>query len=86
MSKRIALDIILFLGTFIAPPWLVILLATIGLLSFENFYEILPIGFIIDALYGVPTPPLLIPIFYTTISSCLFIVMIFSRKHLRFYR
>jgi len=85
MRKRIVIDIVLLIGAFIAPPWLVLTFALIGLLSFGNFYEIFAVGFIIDVLYGIKTPFLFIPIFYTAISGCLFIASVFLRKHLRFY-
>ena len=85
MSRRIFLDIILTLGAFTAPPWLMLLVALIGLFSFENFYEILAVGFIVDGLYGIKTSIIFIPVFYTFISGGMFIAVIFLRKHLRFY-
>lgn len=85
MRRRILLDTILMLGAFIAPPWLTLVVALIGLFSFENFYEILAVGFIVDGLYGIKTPVMFIPVFYTIISGCMFVAVIFLRKHLRFY-
>ena len=85
MRRRILLDIILILGSFIAPPWLALLISLVGLFSFENFYEIFAVGFIIDGLYGIGTSTLFIPTLYTVISGCMFIAVIFLRKHLRFY-
>ena len=46
MRKRIVIDIVLLIGAFIAPPWLVLTFALIGLLSFGNFYEIFAVGFV----------------------------------------
>lgn len=85
MLKRIALDIILTIGAFFAPPWLVLLVALVGLFSFENFYEIFAVGFILDVLYGVETTFLFMPVFYAIISGLLFVASLFLRKHLRFY-
>lgn len=85
MRWRIILDIILILGAFIAPPWLTLLISLIGLFSFGNFYEIFVVGFIVDGLYGIATPTMFIPALYTVISGCVFIAIIFLRKHLRFY-
>ena len=85
MHKRILLDIILILGAFAAPPWLALSIALVGLFSFEKFYEVFAVGFIVDGLYGIETPLLFVPVFYTTISGCLFVAALFLRKHLRFY-
>ncbi len=84
LVKRLVVDIILFLGTFVAPLWLLILLAILCLFVFENFYEIIIIGIIIDSLYGLPTEFLPIPIIYTLSTSLLFIARAFLKKHLKF--
>ena len=53
MTKRIILDIALFLSIFLAPFWLTLLFAIALLFVFDDFYEILPIFFLIDLLYPV---------------------------------
>ena len=83
--KRIALDVLLLLAAFIAPPWFAFGIATIGLFAFESFYEIFAVGFIIDVLYGIRTPYLVIPLLYVIFSGILFMITVFLKKHLRFY-
>ncbi len=85
MRKRVFLDIVLFIGAFIAPPWLALLVALFGLFLFENFYEIFAVGLIVDGLYGTKTLVLFIPLLYTVFSGLLFVATAFLRKHLRFY-
>ncbi len=52
MTRRIILDILLFLSIFILPFWLTVILALICLFLFDSFYEILPVFLFIDLLYG----------------------------------
>ena len=51
---RIVLDIILFLGVFIFPFWLMLILAFVGLLYFRNFYEFIAVFVVLDFLYAAP--------------------------------
>ncbi len=51
MAKRIILDIAIFLSIFLAPFWFTVLFAIALLFVFDDFYEILPIFFLIDLLY-----------------------------------
>ena len=53
MALRIISDIALLLSIFLAPFWLTVLFAIALLFVFDNFYEILPIFFLIDLLYPV---------------------------------
>lgn len=85
MRRRVILDAVLIIGAITAPPWLTIAIALVGLFTFEKFYEIVAVGFIIDGLYGMKTPLLFVPLFYTIVSGCLLIASVFLRKHLRFY-
>ncbi|MDO8590389.1 MAG: hypothetical protein Q7R65_00220, partial [bacterium] len=84
MRTRIVLDIMLVLAVFALPLWLVCPAAIIFLFLFENFYEIIIVGIIIDSLYGVPLRFFPIPVIYTASASFLFIARSFLKKHLRF--
>ncbi len=50
--KRLFFGIFLIISTFILPWWLAILLGIIGLFYFNNLYEIIVVGLLIDVLYG----------------------------------
>lgn len=85
MRIRITLDILLFLGVFIAPLWLVVIIAVICLFIFESFYEIIFLGIIADGLFGLPIRFIAIPAVYTISASVLFIARSLLKKHLKFY-
>jgi len=85
MRTRVILDIFLFLGVFIAPLWLVAIVALICLFVFESFYEIIFLGIIADGLFGLPTRFIAIPAVYTISASVLFIARSLLKKHLKFY-
>ncbi len=84
LTGRVFLDTILLLGIFVAPLWLVFLGAIVCLFRFENFYEIVLIGVIIDSVYGLPTSFFSVPIIYTLFASTLFIIRQVLKKHLVF--
>jgi len=84
MIKRACLDVVLLIGSFVAPLWLVLPAAIVCMFVFENFYEIIVLGIIIDALYGLPSRFFPFPIIYTISISVLFVARIFLKKHLRF--
>ena len=86
MPARIILDVILCIGLFLVPPWLLFLVAILGLFYFGNFYEILLLGIAIDVFYGVPLYFMPIPVLYSLLSGLLFIaIVVILRKHLKFY-
>ncbi|GEM_PF-6678974 len=84
MRTRIVVDILLFLGVFVLPLWLICPAAIICLFLFENFYEIIIVAIFIDGLYGMPTRFLSIPAIFTLSASIIFIARSFLKKHLRF--
>jgi hypothetical protein len=50
--KRVLFGIFLILLTFISPWWIPFLFSILGLFYFENLYEVILVGLIIDTLYG----------------------------------
>lgn len=54
MYKRIIFDIVLFLSLFITPWWASFAIAFAGIFFFNDFYEIIALGFIMDIVYGTP--------------------------------
>jgi hypothetical protein len=84
MITRVILDTLLFLGVFVAPLWLVAIGAIVCLFLFENFYEIIILGIIMDGLYGLSVRFSVIPAIYTVFATVLFIMRNFLKKHLSF--
>ncbi len=86
MTKRIIIDILLFLSVFFWGPVLPMIGALFFVYYFESFYEIMFVGLIIDILYGSPLMHLggfsSIMMF---IAVILFISSIFIKKRLKFY-
>jgi hypothetical protein len=52
MKKRITFGAALIISAFILPWWFSFIAALIGAFYFENLYEIIFVGLIIDSLYG----------------------------------
>lgn len=52
MLNRIIFGIILIISAFVLQWWLSFILAILGLLYFDNLYEAIIVGIIIDSLYG----------------------------------
>lgn len=50
--KRIFISLIFLISSFILPWWLVIILGLILAFYFNNFYEFIIAGLILDSLYG----------------------------------
>lgn len=50
--KRIILSLVFLLFAFILPWWLVIIFGLILVFYFNNFYEFILAGLILDSLYG----------------------------------
>lgn len=50
--KRIIYSIILILSAFLLNWWIVSILAIVGLFYFDNYFEAVIAGLIIDSLYG----------------------------------
>jgi len=50
--KRIACSLVFLFLVFILPWWLVIILGLVLVFYFNNFYEFIVAGLILDSLYG----------------------------------
>jgi hypothetical protein len=50
--KRVIFGIFLIISAFVLPWWFTCLLALAGLFYFDNLYEVIAVGLIIDLLYG----------------------------------
>ncbi len=53
-AKRILFDLVLFLGIFLAPFWLQVLLALFCLFYFRNYIEFVFVFLILDLVYSAP--------------------------------
>ncbi len=85
MKTRIISDIFLSISIFVLPSWFLLLVSIACLFIFENFYEILFLGVILDSLFGLPERFFPIPAVYTFLAVLLFVLVNFLKKHLRFY-
>ena len=73
--KRVAYGACLILAAFITPWWCAVLLSIMGILYFENMYEVIFVGLIIDMLYGIHVSWFGITIWYTIgLSAALYIL------------
>jgi hypothetical protein len=78
---RIILDIILLIGLFAMPFWLLAILAFVGLVCFRNFYEFIIIFVFSDLLYAVREPRFHNSVFILTIISVtIFSITYFIKK------
>ncbi len=84
--QRIVFDAALLVSALMFPLWCALALAFVGLFLFEQFYEIVLLGLMIDAVYGVPLPLLHLPALYTIFASALFLLALPLRKRIRYYR
>lgn len=51
--KRLLFGVFLILLPFVSPWWIPFMVAILGLFYFDNLYEVIFVGLIIDLLYGV---------------------------------
>ena len=87
MTTRIILDILLLLSAIIMPFWFTVIFALILLFYFERFYEIIPIFFLIDLLYGVPEQRFLtVVIVSLLIAIVVYFLSDILKNKLRFYK
>ena len=87
MTSRIILDILLLLSVFLMPFWFTALFAFVLLFYFENFYEIIPLFFLADLLYGVPESRFLgITAILLITAIIVYFLSFVLKKRLKFYR
>ncbi len=54
MISRVLFSLLLIVSASAFPVFITIILGIIGLVLYKNYYELIPIFFIHDVLYGVP--------------------------------
>ncbi len=84
MFLRLLTDLALFAAAFFIPWWLVVPCAVLCSLGLERAYEIIALGIILDALYGLPIPALggfRFP--FTALCTLIFLVGEFVKPRLR---
>lgn len=70
----------------IFPWWVPILLSVVGLFIFDNFYEVLFIGFLLDVFYGSRFVFENWPYFFTSVITLASFIIIKTKKNFIFYR
>ncbi len=84
--KRILVDIVLLLGIFWLPWWIVFLAGIVCLFIFKSFYEVIILGLLIDSLYNAPVAQFYHFHFVITIVALIFfIISVIVKNKLRFY-
>lgn len=74
----------MFASLFVLPWYITAGLAIVGLLLFRKFWEIIALGFLIDALYSAPDAEIIGRFgFFTIISAILFLAVSTMRKQIR---
>jgi hypothetical protein len=83
MGLRLIIDFIFLLATFTLPAGLVLILSIICLFKFENYYEIIFIGLILDSLYSLSNSTINFAFIYTAVTCLAFLLMVLLKKYLR---
>lgn len=53
-TGRVFADCLLFASVFFLPWWIVFIFASVSFFMFNDYYELLGAGFILDFMYGIP--------------------------------
>lgn len=86
MYQRIIFDIIFFLSLFAAPWWASLAIALVGIFFFNDFYEIIAAGFIMDIVYGTSNAPVIGVRFIGSLTAIALLAGgTFIKNHIRFY-
>lgn len=81
---RIMCGAVLFVSALFYPWWVIFLVAIMGSILFDKYYEVLVAGIVLDLLYSAPTPFLFdIPLVFTIGGVIVFGVNMFSKRFLR---
>jgi hypothetical protein len=81
ITLRAVFDILLLIGIFVMPFWILVTLAIVGLIYFKNFYEFIGVFMISDFLYAVPLERFSGSVFVLTITSVVVFVIINFTKN-----
>ena len=73
--KRIVFGIVLILLAFVSPWWVSFFMSILGLFYYDNLYEVIAVGLIIDTLYGVKYEFLGFSLIFTLgLTICFYII------------
>ena len=79
--RRIIIDFVLFLGVFLFPFWINLLIGIICLFLFRNFYEFVIFSLLADLLYGGGTRQFLgIPFALSSFALLSYALVFFSKN------
>lgn len=85
-SIRIVTDIVILVSFFVFPWWFSLLLAISSLFIFDNYFEALFFGFLLDTLYGSTHFSLLkVNVLFTLICAGTFVISFFAKRNLSVY-
>lgn len=80
---RIVCAVILLVSATTLPLWVTVAISLFCLYKFPNFYELIPIYFIHDSLYGIPLDRFFnFPYVMTAVSFVVVFATIYIRKQL----
>lgn len=86
MIKRLVADIALFLCLFTLPWYWTAALAAVFIILFENFWEAILAGLILDTLYSIPNARIYGRFgIFTTTAAALVLLIKMSRKKVRLF-
>jgi len=87
MLKRVALDIILFISLIALVPWWIAAIFALALsFYFQNYYEIIIAGILLDAFYGTPQNIFFdSTLFFTICSLIIFLAVKILKKKIIYY-
>ncbi|NQV88420.1 MAG: hypothetical protein HQ402_02615 [Parcubacteria group bacterium] len=84
---RIIIDALLFIGIFVFPGYIFVIVALALVFYFNSYYEILIAGFIIDSVYGVSLDMFFgLNFAFTLYSAIIFLTSLYLKKKLKFYQ
>jgi hypothetical protein len=85
--KRVIFDIVLFLGLFTLPWWIVLIIIFIGIFLFKNFVEFLISFVVMYALYVIPGKGFInSPIYFSFIVLLVYFGIQLLRKRIILYK
>lgn len=80
--KRVLYGAFLIISAFILPWWIPVIFSLIGIFYFDNLYEIIFVGLIIDTLYGANLSLVGLDIVFTTSLTVALYVLTNVKKSL----
>jgi len=80
MLNRVLFGIVLIISAFVFQWWISIILAILGLFYFNNLYEVIFVGIILDSLYGSGSNVIFFEDFNFLFTIVLLITFIFIEK------